>query len=68
MTAVDAGSEGSSYPTRREGGVPTTEEGIPLVEPEPAASGLLAGDPMMLGLPVFIAGSVPAGGILAKLW
>ena len=57
MTAVDAGAEGSSYPRRPEGGVPTTEEGIPLVEPEPAASGLLAGDPMMLGLPVFIAGS-----------
>ena len=57
MTAVDAGAEGSSYPTRPPGGVPTTEEGIPLVEPEPAASGLLAGDPMMLGLPVFIAGS-----------
>jgi len=50
MTAVDAGAGGTAH-----GG--QTEEGIPLVEAPPAAVGLLAGDPQMLGLPAFIIGS-----------
>ena len=54
MTAVDRGSDDSAH-----GG--TTQEGIPLVEAEPAAVGLLAGDPLMLGLPTFIAGSIALG-------
>ena len=54
MTAVDAGSGGTAH-----GG--QTQEGIPLVEAEPAAVGLLAGDPLMLGLPTFIVGSVALG-------
>jgi hypothetical protein len=51
MTAVDAGAGGTAH----HGG--QTEEGIPLVEAPPAAVGLLAGDPQMLGLPAFIIGS-----------
>jgi succinate-acetate transporter protein len=54
MTAVDRGADGSPH-----GG--TTQEGIPLVEAEPAAVGLLAGDPQMLGLPSFIVGSFALG-------
>jgi succinate-acetate transporter protein len=54
MTAVDRGADGAPH-----GG--TTQEGIPLVEAEPAAVGLIAGDPLMLGLPVFIAGSSALG-------
>jgi uncharacterized protein len=54
MTAVDAGAGGTAH-----GG--HTQEGIPLVEAEPAAVGLLAGDPLMLGLPTFIVGSVALG-------
>ena len=54
MTAVDRGADDSAH-----GG--TTQEGIPLVEAEPAAVGLLAGDPLMLGLPTFIAGSIALG-------
>jgi uncharacterized protein len=55
MTAVDRGAEGAPH----HGG--TTQEGIPLVEAEPAAVGLLAGDPLMLGLPTFIVGSYALG-------
>jgi uncharacterized protein len=55
MTAVDRGAEGSAH----HGGA--TQEGIPLVEAEPAAVGLLAGDPLMLGLPTFIVGSIALG-------
>ena len=54
MTAVDRGAEGAPHGGR-------TEEGIPLVEAEPAAVGLLAGDPLMLGLPTFIVGSFALG-------
>jgi succinate-acetate transporter protein len=54
MTAVDRGADGAPH-----GG--TTQEGIPLVEAEPAAVGLLAGDPQMLGLPSFIVGSFALG-------
>jgi uncharacterized protein len=54
MTAVDAGSGDTVHGGR-------TQEGIPLVEAEPAAVGLLAGDPLMLGLPAFIAGSYALG-------
>jgi hypothetical protein len=54
MTAVDAGAGGTAH-----GG--QTQEGIPLVEAEPAAVGLLAGDPQMLGLPMFIVGSIALG-------
>src|SRR5580658_9402266 len=54
MAAVDAGSGGSHH-------VATTEEGIPLVEAPPAAVGVLAGDPLMLGLPTFIVGSYALG-------
>jgi succinate-acetate transporter protein len=54
MTTVDRGAEGAPH-----GG--TTQEGIPLVEAEPAAVGLLAGDPLMLGLPTFIVGSYALG-------
>jgi uncharacterized protein len=55
MTAVDAGAGGTAHHGGR------TEEGIPLVEAEPAAVGLIAGDPLMLGLPTFIVGSVALG-------
>jgi hypothetical protein len=55
MTALDA--DGSAHPAH----VPTTEEGIPLIAVEPAVVGLLAGDPMMLGLPTFIVGSFALG-------
>lgn len=57
MTAVDAGSGGTAHAE----GAHTTKEGIPLVEAEPAAVGLLAGDPLMLGLPTFIVGSIALG-------
>ncbi len=46
MTAVDAGADGTAQPA------PVQETAA-----EAAATGLMAGDPMMLGLPVFIAGS-----------
>jgi uncharacterized protein len=46
MTAVDAGADGTAQP------VPAQEAAA-----EAAPTGLMAGDPMMLGLPVFIAGS-----------
>jgi uncharacterized protein len=46
MTAVDAGAEGSA----------ATQEAA-----APAATGTLAGDPMMLGLPTFIVGSYALG-------
>src|SRR5487761_2323715 len=54
MTAVDAGAGGTAHGGR-------TQEGIPLVAAEPAAVGLIAGDPLMLGLPAFIVGSIALG-------
>ena len=54
MTAVDAGAGGTAHGGR-------TQEGIPLVEAEPAAVGLIAGDPLMLGLPAFIVGTIALG-------
>jgi succinate-acetate transporter protein len=47
MTAVNAGAEGSAA---------TQETAAP-----PAVTGLLAGDPMMLGLPTFVVGSYALG-------
>ena len=48
MAAVDAAAEGSAG-------------AVAEVTTAPAVTGLLAGDPMALGLPVFIAGSVALG-------
>src|SRR5215475_1479089 len=48
MAAVDAAAEGPAG-------------AVAEVTPPPAVTGLLAGDPMALGLPVFIAGSVALG-------
>lgn len=58
MTAVDAGAGGTAHAH----GTPIehTEEGIPLAAAEPTV-GLLAGDPLMLGLPAFIVGSIALG-------
>ena len=46
MTAVDAGADGTAQPA------PAQDAAA-----EAAPTGLMAGDPLMLGLPVFIAGS-----------
>ena len=46
MTAVDAGADGTAQPA------PAQDAAT-----EAAPTGLMAGDPLMLGLPVFIAGS-----------
>ena len=57
MAAVDAGAEGSSPPRGRRRAWPPRRKAYRWSSPSRPQSGLLAGDPMMLGLPVFVAGS-----------
>ena len=58
MAVVDASAEGPAGAVAE----------VPAPQPEaPAVTGLLAGDPMALGLPVFIAGSAALGLTLAGM-
>jgi succinate-acetate transporter protein len=57
MTAIGASAEESARP----GAAQTTSPAVAAAEEAAAPAGILAGDPMALGLPTFIVGSVALG-------